>query len=268
LRLLTVTLLLCMLVATVSCGNGNNSTSAASSISGNWQLTLTRHNSTQQWTFSGFLLQSGGTVTGSFILGAGECQGVGPVSGSFDGQNLQLTVGTFGQDFSLSASLPSGSAAESSIDGQFSTLAGGCIGFASTGTWTAVRVPSLSGPFHGSFIVTDGTNIDVTGTLTQGPNIGASNVTLSGTMNATGGPSFCSYLSTATVTGLISGTSAILSFYGPDGSQVGQIPSPGFGPATVAADGTSLTGSYAFSAISSSCSGLTGGQGDVTLTFP
>jgi hypothetical protein len=266
LRLLSVTLLLCLSVATLSCGNSNNSVSPGSDISGNWQLTLTRHNSTQVWTFSGFLLQSGGIVTGSFILGAG-CQGVGPVNGTFDGQNLQLTVSEFGQDFSLTATLPSGSASTAFIGGQFSTLQGGCVGFTSTGTWTAVRITPLLGSFHGSFVSSSGNGtLDVTGTLTQGANIGASNATVSGTITASGGQRFCSYLSTATITGTISGETLVLNLYGPNGAQTAQIPAPPpEPPAIVTADAASLTSSYSFPQISNVC---TGDQGSLTLSFP
>ncbi len=264
-RLLTV-IVLCLSVASLSCGNSNNSVSPGSDISGNWQLALTRHNSTQVWTFSGFLLQSGDIVTGSFILGAG-CQGVGPVNGTFDGQNLQLTVSEFGQDFSLSATLPSGSAATAFIGGQFSTLQGGCVGFTSTGTWTAVRITPLAGPFHGSIVSSSGNGtLDVTGTLTQGPDIGASNATVYGTITASGGPRFCSYLSTATITGTISGETMVLDLFGPNGSQIGQFPAPApEAPAIVTPDGTSLTSSYIFPQISKACSG---DQGSLTLTFP
>ena len=244
LRLLSVTLLLCLSVATLSCGNSNNSVSPG----------------------SGFLLQSGGIVTGSFILGAG-CQGVGPVNGTFDGQNLQLTVSEFGQDFSLTATLPSGSASTAFIGGQFSTLQGGCVGFTSTGTWTAVRITPLLGSFHGSFVSSSGNGtLDVTGTLTQGANIGASNATVSGTITASGGQRFCSYLSTATITGTISGETLVLNLYGPNGAQTAQIPAPPpEPPAIVTADAASLTSSYSFPQISNVC---TGDQGSLTLSFP
>jgi hypothetical protein len=257
----------------LSCGGskGAGTSSTSSAISGNWQITLTRHNSTEQWTFSGFLMQSGSTVNGSFVLGVG-CQGVGPVTGTIDGQNLQLTVGSFGQDFNLSATLPSGSSTATTMSGQFSTLPGACVDFTSSGTWTAIRIPPLSGSFQGSFIAggAGGITINVIGTLTQGPNIGASNATLSGTMAATGAPAFCSYIGQTTVTGVISGTSATLNFYGPDGTLIGQAPSPGgaFPPLTVSPDGNSITGSFNFNGISSSCSGFSGGgQSGMTLTF-
>jgi len=266
LKLLRLSWLLCLSIATLSCGNSNKSVSPGSDISGNWQFALTRHNNTQVWTFSGFLLQSGNTVTGSFVLGAG-CQGVGPVNGTFDGQSLQLTVGEFGQDFSLSASLPSGSAASAFIGGQFSTLQGGCVGFTSTGTWTAVRITPLLGPFHGSFVSSSGNGTtDVTGTLTEGANIGASNAAVSGTITASGGQRFCSYLSTATITGTISGDTLVLYLYGPSGGQIGQIPAPPPEPqAIVTADATSLSSSYSFPQISNTC---TGDQGSLKLTFP
>lgn len=265
----TIWLTVALLLSALSCGTGTHNAPVGGALSGNWQITLVRHNSTDQWALSGFLSQTGNNITGSFVLNVG-CQGVGSVTGTFDGQNLQLTVGSSGQDFNLSATVPQG-ADSTSLSGQFSTLQGGCISFSSSGTWTAIRVPAISGSFHGTFVETSGqgTTVDVTGTLTQGPNIGASSATLTGAINATGTTSFCSYLNNATVTGLISGTSFSLNFYGPDGTQIGQIPAPGSTtPALVAPDGSSLTGSFAFGAISSTCSGFTGGQPGATLTFP
>jgi len=263
-RPLTLGLLFLFLFAALSCGT-SPAPSTSSLISGNWQLTLTRHNSTQQWIFSGFLVQSGSNVTGSFVLNSG-CQGVGPVSGTLSGQNLQFTVGTFGQDFSLTATLPSGGSSQTSMSGQFSTLQGGCVGFESSGTWTAVRIPPLSGPFQGSFVALgqNAMTVNVNGSLAQGPNVGASNASLTGTLNATGSPSFCSYIGNATVTGLITGTSVTLNIYGPDGSLIGQVPGPPNPPATVTVDGSSLTGTFVFPAISSSCNGFVG---SLTLTF-
>ncbi len=268
LRLLTLTLLFCLAMATLSCGGGNSPAAAASALSGNWEFTLLRHSNTQPFTLAGFLLQSGSTVNGSLTLSSGAivgCQGVGPATGTFDGQNLQLTVGQFGQDFTLTANLPSGSASNSTIAGQFSTLAGGCIGFASTGTWTAVRIQPLTGPFHGSFVLGTGlsaTTIDVTGTLTQGSNVGASNASLSGTVNETNNNLFCSYLSNVTTTGLIGGSTANLLFFNTEGSQIGQITG-----ATVALDGTSLTSDSGLllNQISPACPAQTG---SVMLTFP
>ncbi len=261
-----------MLITAMACGGGGGSTLPPSPLSGNWEVTLVRHNSTDSWTFSGFLLQSGKSVTGSLILGAGVgCQGgVGPVNGTFDGQNLQLTVGSLGQDFGLSGSVTSAPSGRSTMEGQFSALSGGCLGFSSTGTFSAVRIPPLSGPFHGSFVeagVLNPVPQNVTGTLTQGSNIGASTATLSGNFSLTGSPQFCSYLSTGTLMGTITGTNVVLDVYGPDGSQIGYIAGPNYPPqtATLAPNGGALNGSYSLNALSTSC---TTNNGAVTMTFP
>jgi hypothetical protein len=267
LKSLTFVFLLASIAATLSCGNAKPAPSTASQLAGNWQFTLVRHNSTQQWTFSGFLLQSSNTVTGSFILGAAGCQGVGAVSGTFDGQNLQLTVNALGQDFSLTGGLASGDSSGNTMAGQFSDPAGGCISFSSTGVWTAVRVPALTGSFQGSFVPTSGSpypTINVTGALTQTPNTGSSIGLLSGTISPTTGSfNLCPYLSNSTISGFISGTTVILNFYGPDAAPVGQLPLQGF-TVTLAPDGSSLTGEFGLSALSSTC-GLI--NGTATITF-
>jgi len=241
-------------------------------MSGNWQFTLLRHNatSTDTWTFSGFLLQSDKSVTGSFILKAAGCQGVGPVNGTFDGQNLQLTVGALGQDFSLSGAPASGSSSADSMSGQFTDPGGGCISFSSTGTWTAVRVSPLSGSFHASFVdTTDNATLNASGTLTQGTNVGASNATISGLVDASNTAAFCAYLTNSTVTGYISGTSVSLNFYGPAGSLTGQIPISVGALATLSPDGKSLTGSFLLSPVTTigttTCPSI---SGTATLTFP
>ncbi len=260
--------LLCMVVASLSCGGGgNSSTSSPATISGNWQFTLVRHSNTDQSVFTGFLLQSGQSVTGSLILSEG-CQGVGPVTGTFDGQNLQLTIGAYGQDFSLTASLPSGSASDATIDGQFSAVPGACLGFTTSGTWTAVRTPALAGPFHGSVVFGSGptaTTINITGNLTQGPNIGTSNATVTGSMDQTVGNAFCPYFSNITINGLISGPTLNFNLYGVNGNQVGQVTG-----ATLSSDGTSITtvggnGGVSVNALSNGCPAQVG---TIAVTFP
>lgn len=272
-RWLSASLCLCALLGTVACGG--SSSPPASPVSGNWQMQLVGPNSDQPWQLSGFLLQSGNSVTGSFIsvpnvtTGFG-CNGVGPVSGTLNSQNnLKLDVNESGQDVSLTASFPSEApSSKAPLTGQFSTLAAGCTS-TSTGTWSAVPVTPIAGSFHGTFTpppVTGEAPVDVTGTLNQGPNVGDSNATLTGTINATGPTRFCSYLNSATITGLISGAQVTLDFLGPDGSQIGHLGSP---PATITPDAKSLTCSspcsYTFTQISKSC---TGDSGTVELTFP
>jgi hypothetical protein len=260
-RRLFVGLLLGALLATVSCGGGSSASTQDAPLSGNWQIILTRHvNPDPPLIFTGFLLQSGNAVTGSVILGS-NCAGVGPVAGTVDGQNLALTINEFGQNVSLTGTMPSGS---TPMGGQFSNLAGGCTDFANTGTWSAIRVTPISGSFHGTFESSTYGTLEVAGTLTQGPNTGGSNATLTGTMTATSAPHFCSFLTVAAVTGLISGTTVALNLYGPNGSQITQIGTPS-DPLTVTPDGKSMVGRYAFPTVSSTC---TSDQGAVQLTFP
>jgi hypothetical protein len=257
-----------MLTAVTACGGGGTATPQAGPLSGNWQITLQRQiNPIPALTFTGFLLQASNSFSGNVILGTG-CSGVGSIAGTVAGQNVSLTINDFGEDVSLTGTMPSSTGP---MSGEFSSLAGGCTASANTGTWSAVLVTPLAGSFHGTFTsaASNGT-LDVTGSLNQGPNTGSSTAALSGTIAAGGAARFCSYLSTATITGLISGTTVSLNLYGPDGSQIaqiGEIGNPVAPPttATVTPDGTSLSGTYLFPAISESCAE---DQGTFELTFP
>jgi hypothetical protein len=253
--LLATTLVLIVLCTVTACGNKSSPKSNADSLSGNWEITLDRHASTVPLTFSGFLLQSGNSVSGSVILG-GNCQGVGPVKGTLDSQKLSLTISEFGQDLTLVGSAPSSSGF---LAGDFSTLPGGCTAFPNTGTWSAQMIPPLGGSFHGTLTSTSNGTVNFTGTLAQGPNTGDSNAPLSGSVATTGSQQFCSYLTSASITGLVSGTAVTLNLFGPNGVQTTQI------NATASADGTSITGPYVFQTISNSCFG---DQGTLQITFP
>jgi hypothetical protein len=266
----------CMLLGMTACGGGSGGSSTPNGpVTGNWQMQLVTPNSDQAWQLSGFLIQSGNSVTGSFIsvpnadTGFG-CNGVGPVTGTLNGQNLKLDVNESSQDLSLSATFPGTPSSSTPVTGQFTTLAAGCTTSSATGTWSATLITPPSGSFHGTFTSHVNGPINVTGTLNQGPNLGASNATLTGTINATGPTSFCSYLNSATISGLISGTQVTLNLFGPDGSKIGQVGPPA---ATITPDGKSLSClpdstpscTYFFSQISKSC---TGDAGSVQLTFP
>ena len=216
---------------------------------------MNRHAATDPQTFSGFLLQSGTTLSGSVILGDG-CSGVGPVTGTLDGQNLSMTISESGQDVSLAGSVPTGNGI---LSGSFSTLPGGCTGFPNTGTWVAQLVPPLGGTFHGTLSSPSNGTVSITGDLEQGNNTGASSAALTGSVVANNPQTFCSYLTTATISGVISGTSVTLNLFGPDGVQITQI------DASTTPDATSLTGSYVFQALSTSCFG---DQGIFQITFP
>lgn len=247
-----------------ACGSGANSADAGGPLSGNWEMTLLRTGNPAPETYSGFLLQSGDSLSGAFILGD-NCSGVGPVSGSVNGQNFQLDVNEFGQDLSLTGTLPPGGPSSSTfLSGAFSSLAGGCVTHPSTGTWSAVQVQPIAGSFHGTLVLQPSQTLNVTGTLTQGPNAGSSNASLNGSITASGGTPFCAYLTTATITGLISGTGVSLNLFGPDGSQIGTIGS-GEALASVTANGASLSGNASLSQISKSCPEQ---SGSFQITFP
>ena len=252
-----------------ACAN-KNTPPTGTTFTGNWQITLDRHLNPIPLSYTGFLIQSGNSIAGSVVLGDG-CPGVGPVTGTITGQSFQLTIEEFGQTINLNGDLPSGSAPP---NGQFSTLGGGCTQFPSTGSWTANQIKPLSSTFHGTFTSTNSTSLtpvmNVTGIVAQGLNTGASSATLSGTLSAASYVAPCAYLTNATITGTISGTTVVWNLYAPNGTPLGRIPLPNSIPgvpptATISLDGSSLTGSYQFQSISSTCGG---DQGSVQLTFP
>ena len=262
--LLRNALVLCLIALTMvaleGCGNGRPRFpfANAGTLSGNWQIALTPHTSTTSQMFTGFMIQSGSTVNGSLILGFG-CQGVGPVSGSVNGPNLTLTINEFGQDISLTGA----SDGNGNLTGSYSALAGGCNSNSSTGSFNAIQITPISGSFHGTFSGQTNGPQTVSGTLTQGTNVGGSTATLTGSLNATSS-GLCPYLTNASLRGVISGTSINLNIYGPSGTLIGQIPST-VAPATIAADASAMSGGYVFSPQSSNCSG---DLGLFQITFP
>lgn len=273
LKLLATIILLAGSFAVIGCGSGGAAaTPQNGTLSGNWQIQLFRHvNPTPPLVYSGFLVQSGNNITGSLMfnlsaIGSGQCQGVGSVSGTTDQQNVSLTINEQGEDVSLSGTLPAGGTA---LSGQFSSLAGGCTNYANTGTWIATNVAPVAGSFHGSFTSTNvpsNGSFNVTGAMNQGPNSGSDTATLSGNITASSTPSFCSYFSSATITGLISGTSMLINLSGPNGTQITQLGAVGSNSTvTITADATSIAGAYSFPSISSSC---IGDQGTFELSFP
>jgi len=255
-----------LLTGALSCGNSAAPKPQSGPLSGNWLIALRRHVlPVPPLIFSGFLVQSGNSVTGAVRLGS-NCSGVGSVTGTVDGNNVTLTINESGEDISLQGSIPTIS---TPMAGQFSNLAGGCTAYANTGTWFAVQIAPITGTFHGTFTSTaniGNPTISVTGNLEQGANTGSSTATLTGAITAATATGFCSYLSSATITGLISGNAVILDLYGPDGSEIAQFGNMGIPPEVkVTPEGTSISGAYAFPSISSSCPG---DLGTFQLTFP
>jgi len=299
-------LLLLSAVAMLSACSGGASSGGSQNIaplSGNWQFSVA--NPPDQ-TFigglqGGFLLQNHGTVTGAAVysvsLPAGGnptvCNsGSAPITGTLSGQSVTLTALAGNQTFTFTGTLSSDG---STLTGTYGSTAGTAAdgtacGTAQTGLqWSAVSVPPLSGPLQGNFHSTSGSaglsNQDflVSGSLTQGENIGASNATVTGSLtfvdpvsNQSDYPCF----STAFVNGQISGTSVILQIIGPNGADFGQIGAPigtNNGLQSVTFDSTSngyvlhSAVSPAYSVNTSKCPGVSlanaGDSGNICLSF-
>jgi hypothetical protein len=281
-----------LMVLSACGGNSSNQAQSTGGLAGNWQFTMASpsDNSFQGGMQGGFLLQNNGTVTGAVVyailLPAQQggsptlCNsGSAPITGTVSGQNITLTAIAGTQSFTLTGTM---SAGNSTMMGTYTSTDGQGCGTAQTGLqWSATSVPPLTGTIQGNFhsvlstlnpsLNTDLRNQDfpVSGSLTQGENIGASNATITGTLNFQGYP--C--LVTASVIGEISGSSVILQIIAPNGLNVGQIGAPtGFAnpsPVTFlsSSGGAVLTGANGYGVTTSACPGgtLAGDIGDVCL---
>ena len=277
------------LMALAACGgSGDPNASQTAVLSGNWQFTMSppADNSFFGGLQGGFLLQnsSSGVTTGQLTYAISLpptsatalptlCNsGSAPVSGTVNGQTVNLTAVAGPQTFTLTGTL---NASGTAIMGTYSSTAAKGCGTAQTGLqWSAVSIPSLTGTIQGYFHSVLNPSLQnqafpVTGTLTQGENIGASNVTVTGTLN------FANYpcMSTASVNGQVSGSSIILEIFGTNGLNAGQIGAPaGFknpSPVTILSSsaGIVLQGTNGYGVSTSSCPGgnIAGDIGDVCI---
>jgi hypothetical protein len=195
----------------------------------------------------GFLLQNKGSVTGAVVysielppsqnttLPTLCSSGSAPITGTISGQNVTLTAVAGTQTFTLTGTL---TADGSTMMGTYASTDGKGCGTAQAGLqWSATAVQPLTGSVQGIFhsaagnfrtvtgdvLVLSNQNFPVSGVLTQGANIGASNATVTGTLTFQGYP--C--LDTASVNGQISGNSVFLQIIASNGLNAGQIGSPG-----------------------------------------
>ncbi len=260
--LLLATTLIMIVVVMTACGGGGGGSSDPqqnATLSGNWQFTMAPLSDGNQGdpTFGpgllgGFLLQnSDGSITGqavySLTSSAGNSQvcnaGTAPLTSStVNGSTVTLTYtagsSTNNVTFTLTGTLSSTSTgtviggANATYTTTVVTPSGGTpCGYATTGSWSAVSVPALTGTIQGTFHSTDSSSLGnqdfpVSGTFTQSANIGASNATVTGTLSFINPETNASYypcFSQASVNGQISGTSVILQIIGTNGATVGQI---------------------------------------------
>jgi hypothetical protein len=244
----------------------------------------------------GFLLQNKGSVNGAVVYSielpptqsGGSptlCNsGSAPITGTVSGQSVTLTAVAGTQTFTLTGTL----AADGSIMmGTYSSTDGKGCGTAQTGLqWSATSVQPLTGSVQGIFHSAAGRfqtvsgdvlnisnqNFPVSGVLTQGANIGASNATVTGTLTFQGYP--C--LDTASVNGQISGNSVVLQIIASNGLNAGQIGSPGLANDPISPvvfqstqGGSVLKGSKGYGVNTQFCpvSNLPGDSGDICLAL-
>src|SRR5262249_46793545 len=223
-----------------ACGGGGGSVNPTGApLSGNWQFTFTPNQSFLGGLQGGFLLQNKGAVNGAAVYAisvtsAGTptlCNsGSASISGTISGQNVTLTAAAAGQDFTLTGTLSSDG---TTMTGTYTSTDGPMVGGVPCGTaqsgitWTATSVPPLTGNFRGNFhSVFSNQNFPVTGMLTQGENIGASNATVTGTLNFVDPVTLISNypcFDVASVNGQISGNVVILQIIASNGANIGQI---------------------------------------------
>src|SRR5258708_6712073 len=245
----------------------------------------------------GFLLQNKGSVTGALVYSiqlppsqnGGSptlCNsGSAPVTGTINGQNVTREAVAGTQTFPLTGDV---SADGSNMMGTYASTDGKGCGTAQTGQqWSATSVQPLTGSVQGIFhsaagnfhtvtgdvLVISNENFPVSGVLTQGANIGASNATVTGTLTFQGYP--C--LDTAYVNGQISGNSVFLQIIASNGLNAGQIGSPGLANDTVspvvfastAQGGYVLKGAKGYGVNTPVCpvANLPGDSGDICLAL-
>jgi hypothetical protein len=266
-----------------ACGGGSGSSSqSGAALAGNWQFTMTSTDpnyptGTQYGLQGGFLVQSNSTVSGQALYSIALDQlsnglpvicdsGSAPISGTVNGQTVTLTAVFGTQTLQLTGTLSTNGL--SITNGQFTTT-GGSVNVGGTptvcgaataqgtpGAWTAISVPQLNGPITGTFhsVALNNQEFQLTGNLTQGPNIGASSATVTGSLNFIDPTTLltdypCISSGYVDVTGEISGNTVILQMVGTNGAQVGQIGIPaaqvaGSQLAQVTFDPVSPSGSY------------------------
>jgi len=256
-RIAAVLCLTCLLMVSACGGGQSNSATSGGVLSGNWQMSLTQTepptSGPEIQTESGFLVQSGNSLTGSLVLsGATVCSGIGGATGTVSAPNVAITLDQVDQTLTLTGAATSDG---TSMAGEYSIFASGC-GSSTTGTFTATQVEPIGGSFQATFTSGEfpGLVYNFGGSLTQGPNAGMSYATLTGSMTSTNAPCINNF----SIAGEVSGSSVLFNFLATDGSAQGQY------RGTTTTDGTTLTGTYDFLAQSNGCYG---DAGTVTIAF-
>lgn len=225
--------LACLLCSLAACSNGVGN--ANSGLAGNWQFVLTNTKTGALKYESGFFLQSGYVIAGNVLLtGSTVCPGTGSAQGQIVGNGVSISVDQVQQTVTLAGTWTDNG---TEMSGNYSILASPC-GTTQVGTWAGYRVAPLTGIFRARFTSTTSPAqvIHFSGTVTQGPNLGNTATSLSGSMTSSDSSCFGS----ASITGQISGTSVVFNLSSSQGASLGQ-----FG-GIMTLDATSITGTYNF----------------------
>jgi hypothetical protein len=177
-------------------------------------------------------MENGNAITGSILFNDTPCSGEGNVTGTVTGAGVSLVANPVGTQINLNGTLASGL---TSMGGDYTILSTGCTGGAApqSGTWIADLVTPLNGTINGTLASQGGPSYMLSGQISQGPNVGSSSATLSGSLSIA---NYC--ISAVNVTGTISGTAVAFNLVNSDGTQAGQI------SATTSLDGTTVAGTY------------------------
>jgi hypothetical protein len=237
-------LVLALTIFAVGCGSGNSNSGQTASTtppSGNWQITLSPSNGAQTVkTLSGFLVETGSDLSGSLLFNDFPCISVGNVSGTVAGPSVTLQVAPVGIQLQMTGNMTSGSLG---MSGNYTILATGCASHGTspqTGTWTASLVTPVNGSITNGSITSNHSGnpsyMITAGQISQGPNSGSTNATLTGSQLAIAG--YC-VTDALNIAGSISGTSMVLNLTDSvTNASVGQI------SGTISLDGTTFSGKY------------------------
>jgi len=244
-----VALLLALNLALAACGGGGSSSQKSNSqAAGNWQFTLTSGQQAPSFAGGlqgGFLQQSGSSISGQAVYtitlpsqnGNPTCDsGTATITGKISGQTVTLTAVAGSVTYALTGTISSSGSGASTISGGTYTATPAqdspCGTATDSGTLGGTSVPPLTGAFKGFFhSVRNSTgfgnqDFPLTGTLLQGENTGAASATVTGTLVFQDPKTLVNdypCLSTASVTGTISGNTVLLQVYSGGGASVGQI---------------------------------------------
>ena len=254
----SIGLVISFCVTLAACGGGSYSTvSQNAQISGNWEFsTLSPGSSFTGGLQGGFLTEQNGSISGQVVYSVsisaitGPCDsGTATVTGTVSGQNVTLNaVGGnpqtgLGETFALTGSLSTNSSGNPMLTiSSYAYAPAAPTGGTPCGNQetispggTIFSVPTLTGGFQGFFHSEDAAftgsispnqDFAVSGTLTQGENIGASSATVTGTIVFQDPATLLTdypCVSTASVNGTISGNTVVLQLFASTGAVVGDI---------------------------------------------